>query len=75
MLDTGIYQEVIRVENDDAIETARKLARVEGLFVGISSGANVFAALQIARRLEPNQNVVTILCDTGERYLSMGIYD
>jgi len=75
VLDTGIYQEVIRIENDDAIETARKLARVEGLFVGISSGANVFAALQIARRLEPDQNVVTILCDTGERYLSMGIYD
>lgn len=75
VLDTGIYQEVLRVENDDAIAMARRLARVEGLFVGISSGANVFAALQVARRLEPGRNVVTILCDTGERYLSLGIYD
>jgi len=75
VLDTSIYQEVIRVGNDDAIATARKLARVEGLFVGISAGANVFAALQVARRLKPGQNVVTILCDTGERYLSTGIYD
>ena len=75
VLDTAIYQEVIRVGNDDAIATARKLARVEGLFVGISAGANVFAALQVARRFKPGQNVVTILCDTGERYLSTGIYD
>ena len=75
VLDTAIYQEVIRVGNDDAIATARKLARVEGLFVGISAGANVFAALQVARKLKPGQNVVTILCDTGERYLSTGIYD
>ena len=75
VLDTAIYQEVIRVGNDDAIATARKLARVEGLFVGISAGANVFAALEVARKLKPGQNVVTILCDTGERYLSTGIYD
>ncbi|MDX9709485.1 MAG: cysteine synthase A [Trichloromonas sp.] len=75
VLDTAIYQEVIRAGNDDAIATARKLARVEGLFVGISAGANVFAALQVARKLKPGQNVVTILCDTGERYLSTGIYD
>ncbi|WP_432822291.1 cysteine synthase A [Trichloromonas sp.] len=75
VLDTGIYQEVITVSNDDAIATARKLARTEGLFVGISAGANVFAALQAARRFKPGQNVVTILCDTGERYLSTGIYD
>ncbi len=75
VLDTNIYQEVIKVSNDDAIATARKLARTEGLFVGISAGANVFAALQVARRLKPEQNVVTILCDTGERYLTTGIYD
>ncbi|OHB25535.1 MAG: cysteine synthase A [Desulfuromonadaceae bacterium GWC2_58_13] len=75
VLDTGIYQEVITVSNDNAIATARKLVRTEGLFVGISSGANVFAALQVARRFKPGQNVVTILCDTGERYLSTGIYD
>lgn len=75
VLDTDIYQEVITVSNDDAIATARKLARTEGLFVGISAGANVFAALQVARRFKPGQNIVTILCDTGERYLSTGIYD
>ncbi|MEJ2200255.1 MAG: cysteine synthase A [Desulfuromonadaceae bacterium] len=75
VLDTDIYQEVIAVSNEDAIATARKLARTEGLFVGISAGANVFAALQVAKRYQPNQNIVTILCDTGERYLSTGIYD
>ncbi len=75
VLDTNIYQEVIQVGNDDAIAMARQLARVEGLFVGISAGANVFAALRVARRLGPGRNVVTILCDTGERYLSTGIYD
>ena len=52
-----------------------ELAREEGIFAGISSGANVFAALQVARKLGPGKNVVTILCDTGERYLSTGIYD
>jgi cysteine synthase len=75
VLDTDIYQEVIAVSNDNAIAMARKLARTEGLFVGISAGANVFAALQLAQRYTPEQNVVTILCDTGERYLSTGIYD
>jgi cysteine synthase A len=75
ILDTKIYQEVLPVSNDDAMQTARRLAREEGVFVGISSGANVFAALQIARRLGPGKNVVTMLCDTGERYLSTGIYD
>jgi cysteine synthase A len=55
--------------------TARELAREEGVFVGISSGANVFAARQVAAQLKPGQNVVTILCDTGERYLSTNIFD
>jgi cysteine synthase A len=75
ILDTKVYQEVLTVGNDDAIQTAYRLAREEGVFVGISSGANVFAALQIARRLGPGKNVVTMLCDTGERYLSTGIFD
>lgn len=75
VLDTDIYQEVSSVSNDNAIAMARKLARTEGLFVGISAGANVFAALQLAQRYTPEQNIVTILCDTGERYLSTGIYD
>ncbi len=57
------------------MQSARALARDEGIFVGISAGANVFAARQIAAQLSPEQNVVTILCDTGERYLSTDIFD
>lgn len=75
VLDTDVYQEVITVTDEEAMAMARKLAREEGIFAGISSGANVFAALQIARKLGPGKNVVTILCDTGERYFSTGIYD
>ncbi len=75
VLDTAIYDDVLAVSNEDAIATTRRLAREEGLFVGISAGANVFAALQVAKRLGPGKNVVTVLCDTGERYLSTGIYD
>lgn len=75
ILDTTIYQEIIKVSNDDATQTAHQLARDEGVFVGISAGANVFAARRIAARLGAGKNVVTVLCDTGERYLSTGIYD
>ena len=75
ILDTSIFQEIVTVSNDDAMQTARDLARYEGIFVGISSGANVLTARQIAERLGPGKNVVTILCDTGERYLSTGIFD
>ena len=75
ILDTTIYDEIITVSNDDAMQTAHDLAAAEGVFVGISAGANVFAARQIAVRLGPGKNVVTVLCDTGERYLSTGIFD
>ncbi len=75
ILDTAVYNDVITVDNDDAIDTAVRLAREEGLFVGISSGANVCAALRVAKQLGPGHNVVTMLCDTGERYLSTGIFD
>ncbi len=75
VLDQEVYNEIIQVENDDAMATARSLAREAGIFTGISAGANVFAATAIARRLGPDKNVVTVLCDTGERYLSTGIYD
>ena len=75
VLNTDIFTEIITVTNEQAMQTAHDLARDEGVFVGISSGANVFAARQIAARLKPGQNVVTILCDTGERYLSTNIFD
>jgi len=75
VLNTGIYDEVIRVKNQDAFDAARTLARVEGMLVGISAGANFLGALQLARKLGKGKNVVTIMCDTGERYLSTGIFD
>jgi len=75
ILDVDIYGEVIKVSNDDAIETAKMLARHEGLLVGISAGANVFAAMQVAQRPEnKGKTIVTILCDTGERYLSTALF-
>lgn len=75
ILDTDIFSEIIQVSNEDATATARALAREEGIFVGISAGANVFAARQVAARMKAGQNVVTVLCDTGERYLSTGLFD
>ena len=75
ILDTKIYGEVIAVSNEDAIECAKMLARHEGLLVGISAGANVFAAMQVAKRPEnQGKTIVTILCDTGERYLSTPLF-
>lgn len=75
-LNTEIYGEVLKVTNEDAIKTSRKLAKDEGLLVGISSGANVFASMLVASRQEnKGKTIVTILCDTGERYLSAGLYD
>jgi cysteine synthase A len=73
VLDRSVYHEVIRVEDKDAIAVSLRLAREEGLLVGISAGANVFAAMKVAARLQPGQNVVTVLCDTGERYLSVNM--
>ncbi len=75
VLNTTIYDEVIRVTDADAIATARRLAREEGMLVGISSGANVWAALQVAARPESRgKTIVTIGCDTGERYLSNPVF-
>lgn len=76
VLNTGIYDEVIQVSNDDAIESSRKLALTEGLLVGISAGANAHVAALVAARPEnKGKTIVTILCDTGERYLSSGLYN
>ena len=75
VLNTEILDEIITVTNEQAIETARQLALQEGLLVGISSGANTYAALQVARRqANRGKMVVTFLPDTGERYLSTGLY-
>jgi cysteine synthase A len=75
VLNTKIIDEIIQVANDDAFETARRLAREEGLLCGISAGANAWAALQVARRPEnKGKLIVFILCDTGERYLSTPLF-
>ena len=71
VLDRAVLDEVMTVRDEDATAMARRLARDEGLLVGISSGANVWAACQIAESLRADQVVVTVLCDTGERYLSV----
>jgi cysteine synthase A len=71
----NIVDEIVQVNDDDAIKTSRELAQIEGLLVGISAGANAFAALQIAKRPEnKNKKIVTVMCDTGERYLSTVLY-
>ena len=75
ILNTKIYNEVITVANEDAAETARRLAREEGLLVGISSGAACWAALQVAARLGKGKRVVTVFPDVGERYLTTGLFD
>jgi len=75
VLNTGIYDEIMAVENNDAITTARMLAKTEGLLVGISSGAAVWAGVKLAQRPEfHNKNIIIILPDTGERYLSTELF-
>ncbi len=71
VLNRAVIDEIIAVEDDDAIAMTGRLARQEGLLVGVSSGANVHASLQLAERLGPGKVVVTILPDTGERYLTV----
>lgn len=76
ILDTTVYDEIVTVEFDDAIDTARNLAAQEGIFAGISSGAAVWAALQIAARPESaGKKIVVVVPDTGERYLSTALFD
>ncbi|MGN7358379.1 cysteine synthase A [Paenibacillus sp. SAF-054] len=74
ILNTDVYDEIFQVSDEDAIETTRRLTREEGILVGPSSGAAVWTALQVARRLGPGKRVLCIAPDTGERYLSMGIF-
>ena len=75
ILNTSIYDEIIRVKNEDAFQTGRDIARTEGILVGISSGAAAWAAIQIAKRPEnAGKTIVIILPDTGERYLSTPLF-
>lgn len=76
VLNASLYNEVITVSNEDAIATAKELAKTEGILVGISAGANVYAAMQVAKRPEnQGKTIVTILCDTAERYLSTALFE
>ena len=69
-----IIDDVIIVTDEEAVSTARRLAREEGLFVGVSSGTNVAAAIKLLEKLGPGKSVVTLLPDNGERYLSTGLF-
>ncbi|HXF51722.1 MAG TPA: cysteine synthase A [Dehalococcoidia bacterium] len=73
VLNRDVYDELIQVRDEDAFAMTSRLTKEEGLLVGISSGANVWAAIQVAKRLGPGKRVVTMLCDTGERYLSVNL--
>lgn len=74
ILNLEVIDEVIKVNNEDAIHTARELCRKEGVFAGISSGANVWASIQVAKRAGNGKTVLTFLPDTGERYISTDLF-
>lgn len=74
ILNTGIYDEIVQVADEDALRTTRELARLEGILVGPSAGASVWAGMQTAKRLGKGKRVLCIAPDTGERYLSMDIF-
>ncbi len=74
VLNRSLLDQVMTVTDEEAYQTTKQLAKKEGLLVGISAGANVFAAQKVAESLSPSENVVTVLCDTGERYLSIEKY-
>lgn len=75
VLNRNIIDEIIRVDNESAIQTARRLAAEEGILAGISAGANMFAAMQIAKRCTAKQLIVTVFPDTGERYISTELFE
>ncbi|TAA69719.1 cysteine synthase A [Planococcus salinarum] len=75
ILNTHVYDEIFAIEDEDAIDIFRRVAREEGIFVGPSAGATIFAAIEIAKRLGKGKRVLCIAPDTGERYLSMNLFD
>jgi len=75
ILNTDIYDEILTITGNEAKEFTRDIARKEGLLVGISAGANGLAAARVAKKLGKGKRVLTVFCDTGERYLSMGLFD
>lgn len=76
IMDTSLIDEVFKITDDNALETARRLVKEEGILAGISAGGNVYAALEIAKRPEnKGKKIVTVICDTGERYLSTILFN
>ena len=74
MLNTDIYDEIFQIKDEEAYETVRKTATQEGILVGPSGGASIYAALVVAKRLTPSDTVVCIAPDSGERYLSSDLF-
>jgi cysteine synthase len=74
ILNQDVYEKIHKIEDEDAYQTARRLAREEGILVGPSSGAACFAAINVAKQLKPDEVVICIACDTGERYLSSDLF-
>lgn len=75
ILNTDVYDEIIQIADEDAVEMFKRLSWEEGIFVGPSAGASVFAAIEVAKKLDPDKRVLAIAPDTGERYLSMNLFD
>jgi cysteine synthase A len=72
--DPSLVDDVVAVGTEESKEMARRLAREEALFAGTSSGSNMFAALRVAEQLGPDASVVTLMCDSGPKYLSTDVY-
>ena len=75
MLDQSVYDDIAIITDDEAVETAKRLAREEGILCGISGGTNTAAALRLAKKLGPGKTVVTVLADTGERYFTTPLFE
>lgn len=75
ILNLDIFDEIMTVSNDDAFKTSKQLCRQEGILAGISAGANAWAAMEVAKKAGPGKIVLTVICDTGERYLSTPLFE